>query len=279
MAPQTFGNGTIAVGGVPFTITSFSEAARLLAKPWPAGSGCAVRLANAFCVATASIDVRYETLLNGDGINLPDGWPVYWIMRLKCGYERVRPERIRGPSLFKEVLRLSQAEDGSHFFLGGSKETLELLQLRVRDAYPGIVIAGVYSPPFVSPSSETLEVWADLIKASGATIAWIGLGSPKQDFVSQTLACLSGIPCIGVGAAFDFTAGTQPEAPVFMQQCGLEWIFRLRSEPRRLWRRYLFGNLHFLAVVGRAELARGNLKDRMYRRTLLRCTRRRRTNA
>ncbi|AOY70090.1 N-acetylglucosaminyldiphospho-UDP N-acetyl-beta-D-mannosaminyltransferase [Arthrobacter sp. ZXY-2] len=115
--------------------------------------------------------------------------------------------------------------------------------------YPGVRIAGFHAPPFGPVDAGFIAAEAARIRDASPDIVWVGLGTPKQDFATTMLAEETRINCVGVGAAFDFLAGCQPEAPKIFQKSGTEWIFRFMSEPRRLWRRYTFGNIRFLHAV------------------------------
>lgn len=239
---------TVSVGRVPFQVSDVDTATKwLLTTAVPRREGVSVRLANAYNVALASKDPSYRTMLSASGVNLPDGTPIVWFMRLQRGDPR--PRRVRGPSLFAQTLRESQGHGTRHFFLGSTPETLQLLIKRVRDTYPEAVVAGSYSPPFAEIDSAYVADCAEKIRDSGAGLVWVGLGTPKQDLLGAALADVVEVPCVNVGAAFDFVAGTVREAPVWIQRSGFEWLFRLFLEPRRLWRRYLVGNVRFLVTA------------------------------
>jgi N-acetylglucosaminyldiphosphoundecaprenol N-acetyl-beta-D-mannosaminyltransferase len=242
----------ISVGDIPFTATIFEDVIDFLLTPTNRAGARSVRLANAYCVAMASHDPDYAEIMNSPiGLNLPDGTPVHWMMQRATKDLPLTAERVRGPSLFTETLKARQPRPARHFFLGGSAETLNLLQERLRQDFPQVNVAGMHSPPFGPVSPQIVEEWAELISASGATIVWVGLGSPKQDYATSLLAAATGLHCVGVGAAFDFLAGTQREAPRWMQRAALEWAYRLATEPRRLWRRYFLGNARFIAIAAR----------------------------
>lgn len=235
----------VNVGGVPFQIASLSDACRWVVEEAAVGGlGVNIRLANAYNIALASRDESYFSLLADEGVNFPDGTPVVWFMKLREA--RTEPRRVRGPSLFREALKLSEGSNTRHFFLGGSPETLAKLEAKARENYPGIVVAGSYSPPFSPVDDSYIHHCVEAIRASGANLVWVGLGTPKQDLVGTELSRHLNIATVNVGAAFDFFAGTVDEPPVWVQSSGFEWLFRLASEPKRLWRRYLIGNLQFL---------------------------------
>nr|WP_072680942.1 WecB/TagA/CpsF family glycosyltransferase [Rhodococcus corynebacterioides] len=204
----------------------------------------AVRLSNAYCVALAQQRTEYRDVLNGPGLTLPDGSPVVWFMNAGTG--RRDSSRVRGPSLFTHSLDRGRQFGVSHFFVGTTDGTLNRLVAESRARFPGIRIAGTFSPPFGAVDDKVVEETAARVKASNADIVWVALGTPKQDFFTAALVDAVGRPAVGVGAAFDFLAGTAREAPTWMQNWHLEWFFRFVSEPRRLWRRYLIGNVHFL---------------------------------
>ena len=117
--------------------------------------------------------------------------------------------------------------------------------------FPGITIVGTHAPPFGPFDDGVIEALAARITSVAPQIVWVGLGTPKQDFVAARLVAATNVTCVAVGAAFDFLAGTKREAPGWVQWCGLEWLFRLMTEPRRLWRRYLLGNARFLRIAAR----------------------------
>ncbi|WP_282958885.1 WecB/TagA/CpsF family glycosyltransferase [Gordonia sp. SCSIO 19800] len=190
--------------------------------------------------------------MSGVGSTYPDGAPVVWFMRLFSGSRR--PSRVRGPSLFRRVLDKSRDTGLRHMFVGATDETLTRLTKVIDDEYPGVKVGGAYAPPFEPVSDSFIDDIARAVCHHDCDLVWIGLGTPKQDLVAALLAERVNAPCVGVGAAFDFVAGTVPEAPVLFQRLGLEWLYRFASEPRRLWRRYTIGNLRFLFAVARSKL-------------------------
>jgi len=206
-------------------------------------SGRAFHLANSYTMVLASRDSQLHDVLAAD-IVLCDGVPLARTLKRK----HPQMESVRGPSLMKDVLAAS-ADEHRHFLLGGSEETLSQLVSNVRQNYPAAHIVGTHSPEYSPNWSDKLDQWVELIKESQATIVWVGLGTPKQDFVVHEIAARLDVAAMAIGAAFDFIAGTQPEAPQFLQGTGFEWAYRLIKEPRRLWKRYLIGNLQFLYLA------------------------------
>ena len=239
---------TVDIGGVPFQVSDLRDAVdRTIGFASRHGTdGVAVRLANAYCVTMANDRPDYLDLLRSRGINFPDGAPVAWAMR-RSGAED--SGRVRGPSFFTETLDRSQGTGIRHYFFGTDASVLDELIARVRVEYPEAVVVGASAPDFRSDPAELAAQLPSTITKETVDIVWVGLGSPKQDFVADLIAAERGVLTAGVGAAFDFVAGSVREAPKLVQDSGLEWLFRFASEPRRLWRRYLIGNVKFLRVV------------------------------
>lgn len=239
------------VGGVAFQRCTPEQAVQwLISDVIPNQTPVNVRLGNAYNVALAHKDDRYRRLLTHGGVNFPDGTPVVWFMRIRWRHPGPA-RRVRGPSLFLAALEAGVPQGTRHFFLGSTDDTLRRLSAEARRRFPGIHVAGTYSPPFAEITQEFIDDCAEKIRATDAQVIWVGLGTPKQDVVGSALAEAIHLPTINVGAAFDFLAGTVREAPEWVQRSGFEWLHRLSSEPQRLWRRYLFGNARFLrAAVG-----------------------------
>lgn len=186
---------------------------------------------------------------NRSGMTTPDGMPLVWAGH-RAGATTMA--RVYGPDLMLAVLDRSVAEGWSSFFYGGGPGTADVLAQRLRSRFPGLRIAGTYAPPFRPlTDAEDAEV-VDIINASGADLVWVGLSTPKQErWMAAHVGRLSAAVLLGVGAAFDFHAGLVPQAPSWMQRNGLEWAYRLRREPGRLWRRYLRNNPAFVASIVR----------------------------
>jgi N-acetylglucosaminyldiphosphoundecaprenol N-acetyl-beta-D-mannosaminyltransferase len=182
----------------------------------------------------------------------PDGAPVAWLQR-RLG---AAAQRIAGPDLMPRVLELGVPLELRHFLFGSTPEVLAALQERLRAAHPGIRIAGALSPPFESSSEQRWEWAIDELSRAEPDVVWCALGAPKQELWMYRYASeLSPALVLGVGAAFDFLAGTKPRAPLWMQRGSFEWLHRLASEPRRLSMRYLRTNSAFVVRAG-LELTR-----------------------
>jgi N-acetylglucosaminyldiphosphoundecaprenol N-acetyl-beta-D-mannosaminyltransferase len=176
-------------------------------------------------------------------LTLPDGMPLAWTLR---SWGEDIKDRVYGPDFFELCLSETQHQV-KHFFYGSTVETLEKLRENMTARFPGIQIAGMYSPPFrqLTPEEETDIL--NMINDSGADIVWVGLGAPKQELWTDCVAAKLTAPVVAaVGAAFDFHAGTVAQAPDWMQNHGLEWLYRLAKEPRRLWFRYCYYNPLFI---------------------------------
>jgi N-acetylglucosaminyldiphosphoundecaprenol N-acetyl-beta-D-mannosaminyltransferase len=187
---------------------------------------------------------------NRSGLTTPDGMPLVWAGRA-AGARTM--ERVYGPDLMLAFCDLAKARGFSSFFYGGRPGVANRLARRLEDLYPGLRVAGTYSPPFRAPSAAEDEEIVRLINEARPDVVWVGLGTPKQElWMAAHTAALDASVLIGVGAAFDIHAGLSPQAPRWMQRSGLEWAFRLAHEPRRLWRRYLYSNPRFLADIAKA---------------------------
>ena len=188
-------------------------------------------------VIESQSDSRLREIHNQAGLVTPDGMPLVWVSRLK-GFRQVH--RVYGPDLMYEFCRMASATEYRHFLYGGAIGVPERLADRLRDQFPGIRVVGTYSPPFYQLSAEEDEEVVRMINDSKADVVWVGLSTPKQEYwMAAHLERLNAPVMLGVGAAFDFLSGIKKQAPRWMRRSGLEWFYRLITEPRRLWRRYL----------------------------------------
>jgi N-acetylglucosaminyldiphosphoundecaprenol N-acetyl-beta-D-mannosaminyltransferase len=211
--------------------------------------GVDIHLCNAYTFALADQDARFKAMLEGAAVNFPDGKSVVWANKLLHRSRTIPNDRVYGPDLFLDVFETGQELGLRHYLLGSTPQVLSKLETELRRRFPKAAIVGAVSPPFRAlTEQETAEQTARLVE-SKAQVIWVGLGTPKQDWESARLAGDVAAVFIAVGAAFDFIAGEKKQAPMWMQRNGLEWLFRLAVEPRRLWRRYLFGNARFLRAM------------------------------
>jgi N-acetylglucosaminyldiphosphoundecaprenol N-acetyl-beta-D-mannosaminyltransferase len=177
----------------------------------------------------------------------PDGMPVVWWGRYRGHRDTAR---VYGPDLMSTLCRGSTPDGPRHFLCGGGEGVAELLRQKLTDRFPTLPIVGTWTPPFRPLSPDEYDRLAQRINDSAADLVWIGLSSPKQErFMAELAPRLRSGVLIGVGAAFDFLSGLKPQAPRWIQRSGFEWLFRLATEPRRLWRRYLLGNSRFVWLV------------------------------
>ena len=206
-------------------------------------------------------DPRLRTIHEQAALVTPDGMPMVWLGK-RAGFDHI--DRVYGPDLMLAVCAVSEERGYRHFLYGGGEGVVGLLRDRLERRFDGLAIVGANTPPFRPLTSAERRAAAAEINASGADIVWVGLGSPKQEhWMAEMAPLLPGKVLIGVGAAFDFHAGLKRQAPRWIQRSGMEWAFRLATEPRRLWRRYLFNNTRFIWLLG-AEWLRG-ARDRRLR--------------
>jgi N-acetylglucosaminyldiphosphoundecaprenol N-acetyl-beta-D-mannosaminyltransferase len=231
--------------GVRVLAVDPDEAVRLvLAASSRAGVDPAVRpgvgahLCNAWTLACARADPGYAAVLERGDLPFPDGTPLVWFARLAgAGTSR----RVYGPDLVLGVVDDGRRVGARHYLLGGTPDALASFRAALAARSPGVEIVGAESPPFRPLDDDDVSAMAERIVDAGATIVWIGLGTPQQDLLVDRLRPLVPSVLVPVGAAFDFIGGIKRQAPPWVQRAGLEWAFRLVTEPGRLWRRYLIG--------------------------------------
>ncbi|HEY9075214.1 MAG TPA: WecB/TagA/CpsF family glycosyltransferase [Anaerolineaceae bacterium] len=198
-------------------------------------------------VMECQADPDLRRIHNRAGMVTPDGMPMVWLSRL---YGRRSVSRVYGPDLLLEMCQRSLQAGYSHYFYGGAAGIPERLAERLQQRFPDLQVAGTYSPPFRSLTVQEDAQIVERINASGAAILWVGLSTPRQErWMAEHLGRIAVPVMVGVGAAFDFHAGAKRQAPRWMQRSGLEWLFRLATEPKRLWRRYLTNIPRFLWLV------------------------------
>ena len=223
-------------------------------------AGRAVHLCNAWTLALARRDPQLAAALNRGDLNLPDGTPLTWVGR-RLGCPQLR-RRVYGPDLLLATVRAGRAAGLRHYLYGSTPAVVAGLARRLTERVPGAELVGVESPPFRPLHPDEEAALLGRLRAAAAEVVWVGLGTPGQDLFVDRLRGRAAATLVAVGAAFDFLAGAKPQAPVWLQDHGLEWAFRLACEPRRLWRRYLVGNAVFagaalgdLAATSRARRA------------------------
>lgn len=229
--------------GAPIDALDWAQAVERLMGWARARESRYVCICNAHVVVTARQEPAYGQVLENADMNTPDGAPVAWALR-QGGFKG--QGRISGPDLMPRLCEEAAREGVKVLFYGSTDRTLALLREQLSARYPGLEIVDAISPPFRALSEEEDRAMVERINASGAGLIFVGLGCPKQEFWMAThRGAVSGV-MLGVGAAFDFHAGTVKRAPQWMQDNGLEWLHRLCSEPRRLWKRYFVTNTLFV---------------------------------
>jgi exopolysaccharide biosynthesis WecB/TagA/CpsF family protein len=203
-------------------------------------------------VMTGALDPAHQFRLNHLDLVVPDGQPVRWALRMLHGIRL--PDRVYGPTLTLRVCEAAAASGLSVFFYGSRPPVLTALMENLQARIPRLRIAGSEPSQFRQLSDREQKELADRIQSSGASIVFVGLGCPRQEVWIYEMGHLLSLPLMAVGAAFDFHAGTLRQAPSTLQRVGLEWLFRLGCEPRRLWRRYLGLNPRYVQLVAMQAL-------------------------
>jgi len=198
-------------------------------------------------VMEAQADTVFRRILNGAFLCTPDGMPMVWAGKLS-GHSGM--SRVYGPDLMLDVCAWSEKNPCRHFFFGGAPGVAEALRDKLTARFPGLQVAGCYTPPFRALNAEEQKQLRETVRAVRTDILWVGLSTPKQEkFMAEFLPGLDVTLMIGVGAAFDFLSGRVKQAPRWMQRSGLEWCYRLCREPRRLARRYFRNNPVFAVKI------------------------------
>jgi N-acetylglucosaminyldiphosphoundecaprenol N-acetyl-beta-D-mannosaminyltransferase len=221
-------------------VTKIIEAAHLQ-------EGMAVSALAVHGVMTGVFDQTHRYRLNHLDLVFPDGQPVRWALDLL--HRTQLPDRVYGPTLMLKICERAAQESLPIYLYGSRPSVVEALSHNLLLSFPNLVIAGAQPSRFRQVSAEEKQAIAEEIRSSGAAITFVGLGCPRQEvWVYEYRESLS-MPLVAVGAAFDFHAGTSPQAPPSLQRLGLEWLFRLAQEPRRLWKRYLFLNPLYVVLL------------------------------
>lgn len=235
--------------GVSISATSYAEVTGICAN-WIADAHA--ETARYICVTSVHgiITGRQEPwvrdVLNAADIATPDGMPVVWALRSFGARDQ---QRVYGPTLMMHLCRMAADRGYGIYLYGGTEERLELLRRKLTKQVPHLHIAGSYAPPFRPLNQEEDARVKSAIQESGARLVFIGISTPKQDkWMFDHRSDFPGVVMVGVGAAFDFHAGRVKQAPEWIQRAGLEWLFRLAAEPRRLWKRYILITPRFLPL-------------------------------
>jgi N-acetylglucosaminyldiphosphoundecaprenol N-acetyl-beta-D-mannosaminyltransferase len=236
---------TYPVCSVPIAVADTLTAAGRIVTDAVAGTSLQVHLCNAYTLSLVDRDPQLRSALLEADLNLADGTPVAWL-----GRQNGMTGPVRGARLVGEVARLGKGLV-HHYFYGGKEGVADRMAEELRRVVPSISVVGTETPPFRPLTDEDVDGLVERVRESGANLLWIGLGTPRQDYLVRRLADELAMPIVPVGAAFDFWSGEVSEAPAILHGSGLEWLHRLASEPRRLWHRYLVGNPRFLFAAWR----------------------------
>lgn len=237
----------VTVNTVAFDVLTRDAFSAAIAQFKDCGNSHVVHFLAAHPTVVAREVPAYGDLLRSGDLVVSDGTPIALTMRTKDH----RARRITSTDGFLQVCSDGLAHGLRHYFVGGADDAVaQAIRENLRTSFPGIEIAGFEVPPFRPYDDDELDELVASIKDSDADVVWVGLGAPKQEVLSHRLRTAGAAPAIvTIGATFDFVAGTKPRAPRVLRACGLEWLFRVTLEPRRLWRRYLVGNAQFVAGV------------------------------
>lgn len=235
-----------AIVGTPISMTSYAEVLELIDRR-PADTATVVSVCNVHSVMSARKDPELAIALRESDVATPDGVPLVWVMRWISNPEQ---QRVYGPTLMRLALVDEDRRQWSHYLYGSTNDTLTALVQNIGEFAPNARIVGQTAPPFRPLTEEEKRRDLEAIRASGADVVWVGLGMPKQEIWMRSVRDeIPGVALVGVGAAFDFLAGTVDQAPSWMMRAGLEWLYRVWKEPRRLWRRYVWNNPAYVALA------------------------------
>jgi N-acetylglucosaminyldiphosphoundecaprenol N-acetyl-beta-D-mannosaminyltransferase len=254
MQDSTVGHGLAALAGLELDGLTERQVVDRVLDALRGGHGGWIATLNIDICRAVRRDSELAALLGAASLTVPDGMPLIWAARMRGD---PLPERVTGASLIFSLSEAAAASGRSVYLLGGAPGVPERAAERLADRYPGLVVAGTDAPPVgFDAAPEGVRAARDKVVAAGPAIVFVGLGFPKQERLIAALApALPHTWFVACGAAIPFAAGAVPRAPEWMQQAGLEWLFRLRSEPRRLARRYLVDDLPFAATLLAASAA------------------------
>jgi N-acetylglucosaminyldiphosphoundecaprenol N-acetyl-beta-D-mannosaminyltransferase len=222
--------------GIGISVTTLDEAVSIIEGWIGRGTKHYVCITGAHGVIESRADADLRRIHNEAGLVTPDGMSLVFTARF-LGFKSIG--RVYGPDLMRRMTELSVAKGYRQFYYGGGTGLAQRLAATLRKRYPDLVVAGTITPPFRPLSPQEDEEDVARINAAAPDIVWVGLSTPKQEkWMASHLHRLNAPVLVGVGAAFDFLAGTKSQAPVWMQRNGLEWAYRLIQEPQRLWKRY-----------------------------------------
>jgi N-acetylglucosaminyldiphosphoundecaprenol N-acetyl-beta-D-mannosaminyltransferase len=244
--------GKRSVLGVLVDAVDYEGAVDRILEAARRGEPCAVSALAVHGVMSAVLDRELRARVNSLDLVTPDGQPVRWALNLL--HRAGLPDRVYGPALMRRVLQLAEADGIPVYFYGSTPDVLRRLASSTAAAHPRLVVAGREPSRFAAASPDQQKEIATRIRDSGAQIVFVGLGCPRQEVFVSAMRDGLGLPVLAVGAAFDYLSGVLVEPAAWVQRAGLQWVWRLAAEPRRLWRRYVLLNPAYLALVAAQKL-------------------------
>ena len=239
---------TKKIGNIKFNKLTIDSSIKRVSEIIETSDYCQqIVVANAYSVVLAHKNKKFAEVCELADIAFADGIPVVWASKLLG--DKI-PERVAGPDFMWSFSKVCSDKNYKVFLMGSEEPFLSKLKQNLENHFPGIDIVGVYSPPYGEWSDKENKKIVSIINKSNADILWVGVSSPKQDiWISRNKKILECKVAIGVGAAFDFHSGRVERAPIWVQKLGFEWLFRFTQDPRRLWKRYIIGNLQFIIII------------------------------
>jgi len=237
---------TCNILGVNIAVTNLNDTVNYIEENLDILRGNYICVSNVHTTVTAYEDEEYRKIQNGGALALPDGKPLS-ILSEKRGFKNA--QRVTGPDLMGELFKESEEKGYRHYFYGSTEETLRLLKVKLKDKYPRLNIVGMYSPQFKPEVCLEDEGILNEINKKNVDFLWIGLGAPKQEKWMSIHKNKVNTVMLGVGAGFDYYAERIKRAPIWMQKCSLEWLYRLMQDPKRLLKRYVTTNGKFIYLT------------------------------
>jgi N-acetylglucosaminyldiphosphoundecaprenol N-acetyl-beta-D-mannosaminyltransferase len=242
----------------PIHIGTYKDFLREIIQLAASGTNSYVCVANVHVLIEAYRNPSYASISRNADLVAPDGMPLTWALRLLYN---IRQERVAGMDLLPDLLKEAEIKEVPVFFYGGTEQMLSSTKIHIAKKYPGLTLSGLYSPPFRQLTEVENDNICDIINTSGAKLIFVALGCPKQEKWMASMKGKVNATMIGIGAAVPVMVKQRKRAPKWMQKNGLEWMYRVVQEPRRLWKRYLLTNSMFIYLLLKEEL---RLKSRNF---------------
>jgi len=246
---------------ISFSTLSFAETIRNITDLAQKRVGAYICVANVHMTVEALQNADFGNVLRESDLAILDGMPLCWSYKLTNGF---KPERIAGKHLMHALMLEAAQNKMSVFFYGSSPEKIVKTEAYLTHHYPGLTIAGMISPPFRALTFEENMAYAEEINASGASLVFVALGCPKQEIWMHNMKAHIHATMVGVGGAMEVLTGQQKRPPLWIENIGMEWFFRLCLEPRRLFKRYLYTNTYFIFLLAKT-LIQKKYRDARYR--------------